>query len=67
MTLKRVDEPGNQLELARLRANHTRYQPGQETGHYKSFFLRANHSDRPLAFDTALWLRHTDEEEWTNG
>jgi hypothetical protein len=45
----------NQLELARQRANHTRYQPGQEAGHYESFFLRANHPSRPLAF----WIRYT--------
>ena len=50
-----VDGPRNQLELARLRANHTRYQPGQDTGHYESFFLRANHPERPLAF----WIRYT--------
>jgi len=51
----RVDEPGSQLELARLRANHSRYRPGQETGHYESFFLRANHANRSLAF----WIRYT--------
>ena len=36
-------------------ANHTRYQPGQRIGHYESFFLRANHPTRPLAF----WIRYT--------
>ena len=36
-------------------ANHTRYQPGQQTGHYESFFQRANHPTRPLAF----WIRYT--------
>lgn len=39
----------------RQQANHTRYQPGQSTGHYESFFLRANHPSRPLAF----WIRYT--------
>ena len=36
-------------------ANLTRYQPGQRAGHYESFFLRANHPTRPLAF----WIRYT--------
>src|SRR5690349_20568832 len=31
------------------------YQPGQRQGHYESFYLRANHPGRPLAF----WLRYT--------
>lgn len=36
-------------------ANWTRYQPGQRAGHYESFFQRANHPTRPLAF----WIRYT--------
>jgi len=44
-----------QLERARARVNHARYQPGQRTGHYESFFQRANHPTRPLAF----WIRYT--------
>src|SRR5512143_2161840 len=36
-------------------ANCTRYRPGQQRGHYESFFLRANHPTRPLAF----WIRYT--------
>ncbi len=40
----------------RLRqVNSTRYRPGQKTGHYESFFQRANHPSRPLAF----WIRYT--------
>ena len=39
----------------RQQANYTRYQPGQQDGHYESFFLRANHPSRPLAF----WVRYT--------
>lgn len=35
--------------------NHTRYRAGQATGHYESFFQRANHPTRPLAF----WIRYT--------
>ncbi len=34
--------------------NFTRYH-NQQTGHYESFFLRANHPGRPLAF----WIRYT--------
>jgi len=34
--------------------NHARYS-GQVQGHYESFFQRANHPERPLAF----WLRYT--------
>lgn len=36
-------------------ANNTVYRPGQKTGHYESFFLRANHPQKPLAF----WIRYT--------
>jgi hypothetical protein len=35
--------------------NWTRYLPGQSSGHYESFFQRANHPTRPLAF----WIRYT--------
>src|SRR5262249_36397020 len=35
--------------------NHTMYRPGTPRGHYESFFLRANHPTRPLAF----WIRYT--------
>lgn len=31
------------------------YIPGQKQGHYESFFFRANHPSRPLAF----WIRYT--------
>ena len=34
--------------------NHARYR-GQPQGHYESFFQRANHPERPLAF----WTRYT--------
>lgn len=34
--------------------NHARFH-GQVEGHYESFFLRANHPERPLAF----WIRYT--------
>src|SRR5687767_14665891 len=44
-----------ELELARKLANWTRYRSGQKTGHYESFFQRANHPSRPLAF----WIRYT--------
>ncbi len=45
----------NALSLMRQHANHARYRPGQQAGHYESFFLRANHPNRPLAF----WIRYT--------
>ncbi len=45
----------NSPSLVRQQANHARYQPGQTAGHYESFFLRANHPNRPLAF----WIRYT--------
>jgi hypothetical protein len=35
--------------------NHTRYIPGQKTGHYESFFQRANHPNKRFAF----WIRYT--------
>ncbi|MEJ5362173.1 MAG: hypothetical protein WHV26_08920 [Spirochaetota bacterium] len=34
--------------------NYTRYIPGKN-GHYESFFVRANHPHKPLAF----WIRYT--------
>jgi hypothetical protein len=43
------------LDDARRHANDARYQPGQSAGHYESYFLRANHPARPLAF----WIRYT--------
>jgi hypothetical protein len=42
------------LAIAQLHANDTRYHPGEQ-GHYESFFVRANHPTRPLAF----WIRYT--------
>lgn len=36
------------------RVNFTRYRH-QQIGHYESFFQRANHPTRPLAF----WIRYT--------
>ncbi|NPU84250.1 MAG: hypothetical protein HPY65_07150 [Syntrophaceae bacterium] len=43
------------METDRNSANRTRYRPGQTKGHYESFFQRANHPSRPLAF----WIRYT--------
>jgi hypothetical protein len=37
------------------RADHARHTPGQAGGFYESFFQRANHPHRPLAF----WTRYT--------
>jgi hypothetical protein len=35
--------------------NGSRYDPGSADGLYESYYLRANHPDRPLAF----WIRYT--------
>jgi len=35
--------------------NHSRYTPGTPDGFYESYFQRANHPTRPLAF----WIRYT--------
>lgn len=35
--------------------NHARYQPDADSGFYESYFERANHPTRPLAF----WIRYT--------
>jgi hypothetical protein len=39
----------------RWELNRTVYEPGQRAGHYESFYQRANHPQRPLAF----WIRYT--------
>ena len=44
----------NDLLAFYRQANYTRFQ-NQTQGHYESFFLRANHPTRPLAF----WIRYT--------
>ncbi|HEY0063014.1 MAG TPA: hypothetical protein VGC21_12900 [Telluria sp.] len=38
-----------------IEANRCRFQPGASAGHYESYFLRANHPQRALAF----WIRYT--------
>lgn len=50
-----MDREIAQTAHARLHANDTRYRPGAPGGHYESFFVRANHPTRPLAF----WIRYT--------
>ncbi|MEV7089670.1 hypothetical protein AB0O07_27915 [Streptomyces sp. NPDC093085] len=37
------------------RLNWTQYRPGQEAGHYESFYQRGNHPTEPRAF----WIRYT--------
>lgn len=49
-----MDSESDEITAARLHANDTRYRAG-EGGHYESFFVRANHPSRPLAF----WIRYT--------
>ena len=43
------------LNTLQREANFSRYAPGLESGFYESYFLRANHPERPLAF----WIRYT--------
>jgi hypothetical protein len=43
------------MSAERERWNATRYVAGDEGGHYESWFQRANHPTRPLAF----WVRYT--------
>ena len=42
-------------QTAEQTANHARFRPGERAGHYESWFQRANHPTRPLAF----WIRYT--------
>src|SRR5678815_3653377 len=51
---ERITAMENRLMDFNQRVNHARFL-GQSKGHYESFFLRANHPTRPLAF----WIRHT--------
>jgi hypothetical protein len=44
----------NELSVFQKQVNFTRFH-NQTEGHYESFFLRANHPARPLAF----WIRYT--------
>jgi hypothetical protein len=44
----------NEIQNFYQQINHSRFH-GQIQGHYESFFLRANHPARPLAF----WIRYT--------
>lgn len=50
-----MDRETVEITHARLHANDTRYRPGTQDGQYESFFVRANHPTRPLAF----WIRYT--------
>lgn len=43
------------LDTLRRQANFSRYVPGDTSGFYESYFVRANHAERPLAF----WIRYT--------
>lgn len=43
------------LAAAEREVNHARFSPGTRVGHYESYFQRANHPSRPLAF----WIRYT--------
>lgn len=41
--------------MDRRECNTSRFVPGSSRGHYESYFVRANHPARPLAF----WIRYT--------
>lgn len=41
--------------MDRTSANRCRFDPARAAGHYESYFQRANHPSRPLAF----WIRYT--------
>ena len=41
--------------MDRRQCNASRFVPGSTRGHYESWFVRANHPSRPLAF----WIRYT--------
>ncbi|MGZ5276148.1 MAG: hypothetical protein ACXWCU_09515, partial [Caldimonas sp.] len=41
--------------MDRNSCNRSRFVAGDPAGHYESWFLRANHAERPLAF----WIRYT--------
>jgi len=45
----------NRAEPSQAWLDGTRYATGQQAGHYESYYQRANHPDRPLAF----WIRYT--------
>ncbi len=45
----------SKLTTLNQEANFARYIPTQAKGHYESYFLRANHPTRPIAF----WIRYT--------
>jgi hypothetical protein len=42
-------------DMERSQANASRFDPSSKRGHYESWFQRANHPSRPLAF----WVRYT--------
>lgn len=45
----------DRFTVARVAWNRPRFESGNPTGHYESWFLRGNHPHRPLAF----WIRYT--------
>ncbi|HSM72745.1 MAG TPA: hypothetical protein VK851_14460 [Anaerolineales bacterium] len=54
MKIRKDESMQNDLLTFHKQVNLTRFH-NQTTGHYESFFLRANHPTRPLAF----WIRYT--------
>ena len=45
----------DQFAAERRDLDRCQFDAGSDAGHYESYFLRANHPDKPLAF----WVRYT--------
>ena len=50
-----MNDTTDSLQQRRDAWNASRFRPGEAGGLYESYFLRANHPDKPLAF----WIRYT--------
>jgi hypothetical protein len=50
-----MNAPTDDLQRQRNAWNASRFRPGETGGLYESYFLRANHPQKPLAF----WIRYT--------
>jgi hypothetical protein len=55
VSCKAMNAPTDDLQRQRNAWNASRFRPGETGGLYESYFLRANHPQKPLAF----WIRYT--------
>jgi hypothetical protein len=55
MHLNNSNSASDSQQKLRQELNATRYQRGKTSGHYESYFIRANHPTKPLAF----WFRYS--------